>query len=177
MSLSRERTSQARRQTLASAANQRVADFLQATTMSAERNCDFSDYRSDEAKTNVHSRLEAAAVNKGDSLVPLLLYGHIKSKGVMEDKYKTIAVTSHKQQTLDVSRDRSSDRDWPPYTGIRFEDSLRPRVVSKELVEKSQTLFNVGPPASRNNQYHSYAFTQTQRPGANSFIKRGLNIS
>jgi len=93
-SLKRERSSQARRETLACVAKQRVADFLQMATMSAERNCDFSDYRNYDAKTNVHSRLEAAAVKKGDSLVPLLLYGHIKSKGVMEEKYKTIAVTS-----------------------------------------------------------------------------------
>jgi hypothetical protein len=50
-----------------------------------------------------------------------------------------------------VSRERSSDREWPPYTGIRFEDSLRPRVVSKELGEKTQTLFDVGPPVSRNH--------------------------
>lgn len=120
--------------------------------MSAERNCDFSDYRNEDPKTNVHSRLEAAVVKKGDSLVPLLLYGHIKSKGVMEEKYKTIAVTSTtKPQRVEVSRERSAERDWPPYTGIRFEDSLRPRVVSKEIGEKTQTLFDVGPPVSRNH--------------------------
>jgi len=131
--------------------------------MSAERNCDFSDYRNEDAKSNVHSRLEAAAAKKGDSLVPLLLYGHIKSKGVMEDKYKTIAVTTHKHQTTEVPRDESFGRDWPPYTGISFEDSLRTRVVSKELGEKTQTLFNVGRDVSRNIKDPSHALTQTLR--------------
>ena len=104
--------------------------------MSAEENSNFTNYQTTNPKDNIHSRLENAATEKGDSLVPLLLYGHLKSKGMMEEKYKTIAVTASYQKSSklhEAPRDSSNDREWPPYQGIRFEKSLRSREVSKEL--------------------------------------------
>lgn len=67
---------------------------MQAAKTNAEEASDFTDYpgifQTLDVRDNIHHRLEMVTKQKGDALVPLLLYGHLKSKGIIEEKYKTI---------------------------------------------------------------------------------------